>query len=139
MTGKEFAKWMDDAGIDLAAAGAHFGVSQQTIYNWRSTSGVPASREEWVKSRMREFLSSHEFTTLPDRVTLEVSAEQFDEWSRAALAEGKILRQWAIDSLDELAAAAEDPSIGLAEPPPPLYYLPESGSEKVAEEPEGRD
>jgi len=123
MTGKEFAKWMDEVGIDLAAAGAHFGVSNQTIYNWRSTNGVPASRADWVRSRMRDYISGSEFTSLPERITLEVTPEQFDEWSQAALAEGKILRQWAIDSLDAAAEADAD-TTGSSPAPNPLHSLP---------------
>lgn len=107
MTGKEFANWMDDAGMSLETATKYFGVSEQTIYNWRSTRGIPESRLPWVEERMREFIRTTGVENLPDRVTLEVTAVQFDEWNRAALAEGKILRQWAIDVLDE-AAAADD-------------------------------
>ena len=91
----------------MAAAASHFGVSEQTLYNWRSTVGVPPSRVEWVRTRMAEF-EKLESATLPDRLTLEATPDQFDDWNRAALAQGKILRQWAADTLD---AAATDPPV----------------------------
>ena len=110
MTGKDFAKWMDEAGMSLVEAAAHFGVSEQTVYNWRSTRGVAESKVEWVLSRMREYLSSKSTVELPDRITLEPSKEKFDEWNRAALFAGKILREWAVDVLDEAAAEQGDES-----------------------------
>lgn len=123
MSGKEFAKWMDDVGIDLSAAASLFGVSEQTIYNWRSTRGVADSKADWVESRMRDYLGSREITSLPDRVTLEITSDQFDNWNQAALAEGKTLRQWAIDSLESIAADNDD-STGYTQPSNPLQSLP---------------
>ena len=113
---------MDEAGVDLASAASLFGVSEQTIYNWRSTRGVADSKAEWVESRMRDYIGSQQITNLPERITLEITPEQFDDWSQAALSEGKILRQWAIDSLD--AAAEEASSTGYASIPNPLHSLP---------------
>jgi transposase len=129
MSGKEFAKWMDEAGMNLASAAAHFGVSEQTIYNWRSTRGVADSKVNWVVSRMREFLASKGEKELPDRLTLEVSREQFDGWSHAALADGKILRDWALHTLDE--AAAEHTELSQSQDPlyPPLSRVAEEGNE----------
>lgn len=121
MNGKEFAKWMDDAGIELAPAAAHFGVSTQTIYNWRSTSGVPASREEWVRSRMSDYLSSREITTLPNRFILEPTREQFRAWGKAALAAGQLIDDWAAASLDEAAAEDEARQTGSSETLNPVY------------------
>lgn len=88
----------------MATATAHFGVSEQTLYNWRSTVGVPPSRVEWVRGRMAEFEKLESAAPLPDRLTLEATPDQFDDWNRAALAQGKILRQWAADALDDAAA-----------------------------------
>lgn len=38
-----------------------------------------------------------------DVITLEVERDQFDNWNRAALAEGLIIREWASKGLDRLA------------------------------------
>jgi hypothetical protein len=107
MNGKEFAKWMDDSGMNLETAATHFGVSQQTIYNYRSTSGVPASRDEFVRLRMREYLEKQGIPELPSRVVLEPSRKQWRAWGHAALAAGQILDDWALDALD-IAAALDD-------------------------------
>lgn len=108
MNGKEFAKWMDDSGINLETAATHFGVSQQTIYNWRSTNGIPVSRDEWVRLRMREYLEKQGIAELPNRVVLEPSRKQWRAWGHAALAAGQILDDWALETLDDAAARDED-------------------------------
>lgn len=131
MTGKEFGEWMDSSEMALDTAAAYFGVSEGTIYKWRSTPGVPPSREEWVRARMREFTNGTENIPLPDRVTLEVEPQTFDQWNRAAMTEGKLLREWAIAVLNEAAEA--DDSTGSDEPPHPLYHLPQAPTLKAAE------
>jgi hypothetical protein len=108
MNGKEFAKWMDDSGVNLETAATHFGVSQQTIYNWRSTSGIPASRDEWVRLRMHEYLEKQGIAELPNRVVLEPSRKQWRAWGHAALAAGQILDEWALAALDDAAARDQD-------------------------------
>jgi len=108
MNGKEFAKWMDDSGMNLETAATHFGVSQQTIYNYRSTSGVPASRDEFVRLRMREYLEKQGIPELPNRVVLEPSRKQWRAWGHAALAAGQIIDDWALETLDDAAARDED-------------------------------
>lgn len=132
MNGKEFGEWMDAAGMSLDAASTYFGVSTGTIYKWRSTPGVPDSRVDWVRARIAEYQKAAAIE-LPDRITLEVPSGQFDDWNRAALVAGKILRDWAIDVLNEAAAAAEaDDSTGYEAIPDPagLRFL-------RAAEPEG--
>jgi hypothetical protein len=121
MNGKDFAKWMDEAGIDLPNAAAHFGVSAQTIYNWRSTSGIPASRTEWVKLRMREFIANQGIKELPNRITLEPTRDQFRAWGKAALCAGQLIDDWAAASLDEAAAEDEADQTGLGASHDPIY------------------
>lgn len=54
MTGKEFAHWMDSNRVSNAEAASIFGVSEQNIYNWRSTRGIPRTKLDWVHEKMRE-------------------------------------------------------------------------------------
>jgi hypothetical protein len=75
---------------------------------------------------MRDYVGSKGISELPDRLILEVTRNQFDDWSRAALADGKILREWAIDSLDEAAA---NNSTGSDEAPNPLQSLPRAAED----------
>jgi hypothetical protein len=124
MNGKDFAKWMDEAGIDLPAAAAHFGVSPQTIYNWRSTSGIPASRTEWVQLRMREYIANQGISELPNRVILEPTRDQWRAWGRAALVSGMLLDDWALEALDDAAADDEAAhATGSGDPPNPVQSL----------------
>ena len=102
MTGEKFAEWMDTNQVSVEEAASLFGSSEQTIYNWRSTAGVPQKKDEWAKRIMEGYLSNRK-NELPDRLTLEPTRDEFDTWNRAALLSGKIVRDWAIDSLNELA------------------------------------
>jgi hypothetical protein len=106
---KSFNDWMDDRGISPEKAAGLFGKSAGTIRNWRS-GGVPENLRDWVIKRMEELNKTTPApVVLPERISLELTAEEFDTWNRAALAEGKILREWIIDALDR---AAEDEGEG---------------------------
>lgn len=102
MTGEKFAEWMDENHVSIEEAAALFGSSIQTIYKWRSTRGVPEKKDEWVTRIMQGYVTARK-NELPDRLTLEPSKEEFDSWNRAALKSGKIVREWAMDALTELA------------------------------------
>jgi hypothetical protein len=125
---KPLNEWMDAQGITPEQAAEIFGKSVGTIRNWRS-GGVPNNQREWVEKRMVEWTGAP-LPELPDRLILEVTRNQFDDWSRAALADGKILREWAIDSLDE-AAAKDSTGYSQAQDPiyPPLSRVAEEGNE----------
>lgn len=116
MNGKEFAQWMDETGISMAAAAELFGVSEQTLYNWRSTVGVPDRKLEWVRAQMEAYGRKAERAAETDRVVLEITDEQFAAWNDAALAAGLRLKEWAITSLDEVAAT--DPTLSGPAPDP---------------------
>lgn len=126
MNGKEFGEWLDARGINVAEAAAYFGVSEGTIYKWRSTPGVPDTKLQWVRDRMAVYAPKGP-DEAPERVSLEITREQFTAWNRAALLEGKIIYDWAADVLDEAAAEAGDDSTGATLPFNPLSSL------KVAE------
>jgi len=101
---ESFKSWMDKTGVSLASAADLFGKTIGTIRNWRSA-GVPETQKEWVRKQMRSY-EMEERANLPERLTLTPSSDQFDQWNRAALREGKIVREWAMDAHDE--AAEED-------------------------------
>lgn len=71
MTGKEFSQWMDRIGISLAEAADLFGVSEATLYNWRSTVGVPTRKLEWVRARMADFEKSRQKIIPPESIPRE--------------------------------------------------------------------
>jgi hypothetical protein len=123
---KPLNEWMDAHGISPEQAAEIFGKSIGTIRNWRS-GGVPSNQREWVEKRMVEWTGAP-LPEIPDRLVLEIPRDQFDEWSRAALAEGKILREWAIEVLDEAATLDQT---GYGDTPNPVY----PPLKKVAEDP----
>ena len=118
MTGKEFAGWLDERAIAPAEAAGIFGIAEQNIYNWRSTRGVPPSKKAWVEKLMSEYDEKASTPPLPERVTLEVGPSVFDDWNRTAMMEGKLLRAWAIDVLNQ--AAEEADSTGFSDSPDPV-------------------
>lgn len=127
---KTLSEWMDSNQVGLEEASNLFGKTVGTLRNWRS-SGVPASQQAWVRNQMADW-EKKQNRPLPDRLTLELeSPEQFDDWNRAALRSGKILRDWAMEVLEKAAdgenanpsplssAAAETASAGSASPDGP--------------------
>lgn len=133
MTGKEFGKWMKENRISLDDAAALFGVSEATIYSWRSVLGVPARKREWVRARMidhaRESRVTDPATPFVPRETRpgffeifpdDVSLHRADRASRIAGAES--LATWCHDVITK----ATDAILNLTKKP--ITYL-----KKVAE------
>lgn len=127
MTGKEFGEWLDTKGIDVGEAASYFGVSEGTIYKWRSTPGVPETKTNWVRERMAQYEPRQSRQHVPERVSLEITREEFADWNRAALLDGKIIYDWAIDVLNE-AAAEQTGSGDASNPPKSLALVAEEGN-----------
>jgi hypothetical protein len=123
---ESFNEWMDERGMSAEEASEVFAKSPGTIRNWRSI-GVPESQREWVAKRIAE----HDATKAADvlnRIVLEVTNEQFAAWNEAALDEGLLLKEWAIQTLDDVAAD----STGSGEAPNPLQSLPRAAEDGAA-------
>ena len=115
---------MDSENISSEAVGKDFGVGVQTIRNWRSA-GIPKRRVEFVRLKIFEF-SAQKRELAEQTLVLELTNEQFDQWNQAALAEGLIIRDWAIKGLDELAK--QERLLDLGEKSSIKYQLPKSKS-----------
>lgn len=77
--------------------------SQGTIENWRSQ-GVPKRAAIEVSAFMEAYdCERAEQLRELDKLVIEVESEQFDNWNRAALSQGLIVREWAIRGLNDLA------------------------------------
>lgn len=78
---------------------------EQTLNNWRSQ-GIP--ERDSVRAHVSAFMEKYdsekiaEIATI-DVINLEVSPEKFDQWNRASLEAGLIIRDWAIQGLDRMA------------------------------------
>lgn len=131
--GDLFRAWMDERKLGAAEVCGLLGVSVQTIHNWRS-SGVPRRRLPHVRDLMARWDALG--TTPLATIVLRLGPEQFEQWSAAALASGKVLTRWAVDALDEIAACqdprgsravqnvADDPQAVPAHPAVPTRYRP---------------
>jgi hypothetical protein len=119
-----FKDWLDERNISPEDAAEMFGKSVGTIRNWRSA-GVPDLVRPWVEQRMAELNPTP--ATL-DRLVLEITNEQFAAWNEAALDEGLLLKDWAIQTLDDVAAD----STGSGEAPNPLQSLPRAAEDGAA-------
>jgi hypothetical protein len=119
-----FKEWMDTNQVPTKEVCKRFGISKQTLYNWRS-SGIPESKQ----SHVNYIISCWKNPTaaeLGSTLLIKPTAEQFRTWNIAALQNKQILEDWAIQGLDkyaeELEKGEEPEKINLslvAEEPPP--------------------
>ena len=133
MTGKEFAQWMEAVGISLTEAADLFGVSEATLYNWRSTVGVPERKLGWVRGRMtdydkqtRDLDVSEPRETRPGFYEIFRSDEELHRSDRASrLAGAESLAAWCHDViLAETNRALAAEKTGSSPDPDPLSSVP---------------
>jgi len=102
----KFKDWMDQRGLTSKAVASALHVEEQTIRHWRSL-GVPNRRLPHVKKFMEEWdaaIPQSEIEKLREQaIILHTSREQFRAWNLAALEEGKLIEDWAIQGLERLA------------------------------------
>jgi hypothetical protein len=108
MNGKDFGEWLDENGVDVTEAARLFGVSEGSVYKWRSTLGVPPRKIEWVSAQMAAFEKRENAPATLDRLVLEITDEQLRSYLKAAADEGLYIKDWAVHVLDEAAAADGD-------------------------------
>lgn len=109
---------MDSRNLKPSDIAAELQIEEQTLRNWRSA-GVPLRRQEFVRLFMERWDEEHEIRPpAKGAFTLQVDQETFDHWNELALGEGKILTQWAIDSLNALAQEQEDLPRAAEDPEP---------------------
>lgn len=93
------------------------GVNIKTVYNWR-TLGVPPRKESHLRQVMAEW-DARAGSAL-GALLLRPTPEEFRAWNQAALEEGKLIEDWAIEGLNRLAEEEieEEPRLRVAEDPP---------------------
>lgn len=108
-----FKTWMDDRGLTPENIAAEIKKEAGTLKQWRSR-GVPT--RDSVRAHVTSFMADYdskkieELKTL-DVLNLEIPADKFDRWNQAALDQGLIIREWAIQGLDRLAKKEFAPRI----------------------------
>ena len=95
----DFLRWMNSKKLKSEAVCVRFGASLQTIRHWRSK-GVPKSRQEFVLNTIAGWDTG---STGGPTLYIYASKQQFRAWSEAARDEKKILEDWAMEGLDEMA------------------------------------
>ena len=103
---KEFREWMDNSEVSTKDACKRFGISKQTLYNWRS-SGVPEGKQAHV-NYVISCWTNPTAAEIGSTLLLKPTAAQFREWNLAALEEKQLLEEWAIHGLDKYAGQIEE-------------------------------
>lgn len=114
---RELIEWMDARKLSAAQVAERLGVQAQTIRNWRAC-GVPARKEDHLRQVMAEW-DARPGAAL-GALLLRPTPEEFRAWNQAALEEGKLIEDWAIEGLNRLAEeeVEEEPRLRVAEDPP---------------------
>lgn len=131
---EDFKTWMDERGLTAETIAPLIQKEEGTIRNWRSR-GVPG--RESVRSHVSAFMENYDLAKIDDAplnaLTLHLSQSQFDDWNRAAMKKGLIMREWAIEGLDSLAK--NEPGAE-SESGRSVSYLREAPREGLLSEPE---
>jgi len=104
---------LEKLGKDRAWLSLASGRKPDSIRVALAPSAPPSKRSELLQKALSDAIEREEANQataipilLPDRITLEVSAEKFDAYSRAAAdVRGRTIKEWAIEELDRAAEA----------------------------------
>lgn len=107
--------WLKAIGKNRDWLAQQCGVKKRTADNWLSSSQPISTQATRLIERLMEQYpaTGNAPATYPsaaeNSITLTVNAATFDAWNRAATAEGKLLRQWCVDVInDALQDAGEN-------------------------------
>ena len=96
------------------------GVTKRTVDNWLSSGiEIPLKAQRLLESLIRDDQSAAKTDEKVTHLMLTVPLTEFDEWCRAALLNGQIVSQWALQSIRDayqqehlikLSEVASDPA-----------------------------
>lgn len=95
--------WLKAIGKNREWLAEQCGVKKRTVDSWFSWGTVTEQTERHLKLLMQQYPAKETPVIEENSLVLTVDATTFDRWNVAATEEGKLLRQWAIDGLNELA------------------------------------
>ena len=117
----EIKIWLKQSGHDRNWLAEQCGVKKNTVNNWLSTSiDLPAKSLRIIESMMKA--DAEKLDTLQpslSHIVIRVNSDDFDAWSRAALAKGQILTDWVIESIREAYNASTQDSVKTTTYPQP--------------------
>lgn len=103
----EIKKWLKDIGKDRDWLAEQCGVTRGGINIWLSSSRpIPRQTGKLIVRLMAQYPAADSIPATPpnaadNAITLTVDDATFDAWNNAATAEGKLLRQWCVDVINE--------------------------------------
>jgi hypothetical protein len=101
-TGK-FKTWMNERGLTSEGLAPLLNRSKGTIENWRSQTVPERARAEvYIFMRNYDAEKLKELKAL-NVINLQIPPDKHDLWNEAALKQGLIIKDWAIQGLDEMA------------------------------------
>lgn len=113
-------------GVDRPWLADQCDYSPQHLANILAPNGDAKSKTKKALRRIWEALDREELrqsaeAAVPElpaisSLVIRVAAEEFDDWNRAAMAKGKLVSEWAIDSIRD--AYAEQNVLKVASPDP---------------------
>lgn len=98
--------WLSTSGRDREWLAEQCGSSKNTVNNWLSTNiQVPSKALRIIETLMRADaeVERAKNPAPPMSLVLEVEGKRFDAYNRAATQRGLIIREWAVDILNEAA------------------------------------
>ena len=99
--------WLKRIGIDRTWLGTQCGVGKRIVDSWLSTSRpIPGPAGRIIERLMVQYPATSNAPETPpsaadNAITLTVNDATFDAWNKAATVEGKLLRQWCVDVIND--------------------------------------
>lgn len=107
MTKTNIKQWLKAIGKNRDWLAEQCGVTRGGINTWLSTSRpIPRQSGRLIERLMAQYPATGNAPETPtsaadNAITLTVDDATFDAWNKAATAEGKLLRQWCVDVINE--------------------------------------
>lgn len=99
--------WLKAIGKNRDWLAEECGVKKRTADNWLSSSqSISTQATRLIERLMAQYSPMNNapetpYSTADNAITLTVDDATFDAWNKAATAEGKLLRQWCVDVINE--------------------------------------
>lgn len=99
--------WLKAIGKNRQWLAEQCGVTKRGVDAWLSSSRpIPRPAERIIERLMSQYPATASTQETPssgadNAITLTVDDATFDTWNQAATAEGKLLRQWCVDIINE--------------------------------------
>ena len=107
MQKKEVKIWLKAIGKNHDWLAEQCKTGKRIVDSWLSTSrAIPSHAQAMISLLMEQYpAAGNAPATYPsaaeNAITLTVNDATFDAWNKAATAEGKLLRQWCVDVINE--------------------------------------